>query len=133
MNHEVLGVYYCPKCYAATVDVGSVIGGTSSCRGCAWKGSSEDLIFSPQAIGDVSQILGYMADAVKKLFFEQATPIARFLLHWGFTRQEVLRDELPVYIADIAVAFCTSVLKTKEKLAIKEAERRADEHRRRTT
>ena len=116
--------YFCPACGSASVTTQPLVG-TGACELCPWKGRIEELAAFPfsQDLGspeDVSR--AFFLDARQLLGQHLATPLARFLVKWGFVDEPTprtaarLKRELAQYVGACASALVKTIIEVRQRL-----------------
>lgn len=127
-------VRFCPQCGSANVDFSTLVGGSSSCKGCSWKGSADDLLVVPIqhdfVLGKESIITDMMNDIRKFLSGDLGLPYLKFLLKWGFLEGDIEnlaktldRKKFARYLATIGHAVLTAVIAERARLAREAAQK----------
>lgn len=110
--------YFCPTCNSPAVNFSALDGGEAVCRTCGWHGGNNELLLHSFShdLGTSAEVLGVFMNDFKNLLAKHAaSPLAQFLLKWGFFIGEPTPKALGRYLMVLANAAALALLKERSR------------------
>lgn len=117
---------FCPDCGSAGVEFSTLAGGSASCKGCSWKGRTEDLPLIPvrSDLGTSETVLLQIVNDLRRIMSkDMGVVLLQFLLKWGFVsgdpskiKETVNVKEFSRYLSTITRMIVAGIMEERSKI-----------------